>query len=157
MVSIPQADLTLILGTQYELDLPQFHLNLKAIEASEEGIVFDDIHTQLTAEVVLGGITFAKILQVNTPYTVTFEDLQYKVDLVNANSNVKDRSNDNQVSVGSQNSAGLVRLPLLDALGILLGGQKDTDVVVTPTGRTAGPIVQTFAVAGATVTIKRTS
>jgi hypothetical protein len=42
-------------------------------------------------------------------YTITYEDGQYAVNLVGANSNVADNVNVNQVSVRSANSAGLVQ------------------------------------------------
>lgn len=40
---------------------------------------------------------------------MTFEDGQYAVNLIGANSNIADRVNVNQVSVRSANSAGLVQ------------------------------------------------
>jgi hypothetical protein len=48
-------------------------------------------------------------------YTVTFEDGQYAVNLVGANSNIADVVNVNQVSVRSANSAGLQDLTSLRA------------------------------------------
>lgn len=90
-----------------ELDINWFRLQLKAIEADEQGIYLQKTHDHNT-EVTLGTLTFARVVEVLPPYTVTFEDGNYAVDLVNANSNIADRTNLNQVQVRSSNSAGLI-------------------------------------------------
>lgn len=106
VINVPQADLTLISGTLYELDLDIFRLALKDLEDSEDGMPFDDTHIHST-EVVLGTTTYARVIEVVNGYTVTFEDGMYGVDLTGANSNVADVLNRNQVSVRSNNAAGL--------------------------------------------------
>jgi len=50
----------------------------------------------------------ARVVEIINDYTITFEDGQYAVNLVGANSNVADRVNVNQVSVRASNSAGLI-------------------------------------------------
>lgn len=107
VITVPQADLTLLSGIEYELDLNVFRLALKDIEDSEEGMSFPDTHRHNT-EVPLGAVVFARIIEIINDFTVTFEDLQYSVTLIGANSNVLDVTNVNQVSVRSQNSAGLI-------------------------------------------------
>jgi len=109
VINVPKADLTLVQASPEirELDLDVFRLNLKAYEAAEYGIYLYKTHNHNT-EVTLGNLTFARVIEILPPYTVTFEDGQYAVNLVNANSNVSDRTNVNQVSVRSANSAGLV-------------------------------------------------
>lgn len=94
------------------LDLDLFRLELKDLEDGEEGIVYLDTHAHNTA-VTVGGVTLARVIEIINGYTVTFEDGQYAVNLVGANSNVADVTNVNQVSVRSQNSAGLVDLPAI--------------------------------------------
>ena len=74
---------------------------------SPEGITWLKTHNHNT-EVLLGGLTYARVIEILEPYTVTFEDGQYAVNLVGANSNVGDKVNVNQVSVRSANSAGLI-------------------------------------------------
>tara|TARA_S200002703_G_scaffold160057_1_gene176394 strand:+ start:2849 stop:3427 length:579 start_codon:yes stop_codon:yes gene_type:complete len=96
----------------YELDLDQFRLDLRALEASEEGQVFDDTHRHNTT-VTLGGIDYARLVEIINGYTVTFEDGQYAVNLQGANSNVGDVVNVNQVSVRSANSAGNISQALI--------------------------------------------
>jgi hypothetical protein len=107
IISVPKADLTLISGAIYELDLDVFRLALKDLEDGAEGMVFPDTHRHNT-EVVLGGLTYARIIELINGYTVTFEDGMYAVNLVGANSNVAEKTNVNQVSVRSANSAGLI-------------------------------------------------
>jgi len=91
----------------YSLDLPQFHFDLKNLEDDEEGMPHLDTHFH-QGELSFAGITFARIIQIINGYTVTFENDQYAVNLMGANSNIADVTNVNQVSVRSFNSAGLV-------------------------------------------------
>lgn len=110
VIYVPKSDLTLVQSEPSEireLDLNWFRLALKAYEAAEYGIYLYKTHDHNT-EVTLAGLTFARVIEILPPYTVTFEDGQYAVNLINANSNVSDRTNVNQVSVRSSNSAGLV-------------------------------------------------
>lgn len=110
VINVPKADMTLVQSTPTEireLDLNLFRLGLKAYEAAIYGIYLLKTHNHNT-EVTLGSLTFARVIEILPPYTITFQDGQYAVNLVNANSNVSDRTNVNQVSVRSSNSAGLV-------------------------------------------------
>ncbi len=110
VINMPRADMTLVQSTPTEireLNLNTFRLALKAYEAAEYGMYLLKTHNH-NAEVTLGSLTFARVIEILPPYTVTFEDGQYAVNLVNANSNVADKTNVNQVSVRSSNSAGLV-------------------------------------------------
>lgn len=112
VITVPKADLTLVQTSPTEirqLDLNIFRLALKDWEDDglAGGITFLRTHTHNT-EVLLGGITYARVIEILEPYTITFEDGQYAVNLIGANSNVGDRVNVNQVSVRSQNSAGLI-------------------------------------------------
>lgn len=107
VINVPQADLLSLGGGVYQLDVDEFRLALKDIEDSEEGINFPDTHRHNT-EVVLGGVTLARVVEIINGYTITFQDGQYAVKLIGANNNVADVTNVNQVSVRSNNSAGLV-------------------------------------------------
>jgi len=106
---VPQSYLTNLGGGIYELDLDQFRLDLKALEDDEEGMPFLDTH-QHNTEVTLGGITLARVIEFINGYTVTFEDGQYAVNAVGANSNIADVMNVNQVSLRTFNSAGLIQV-----------------------------------------------
>lgn len=107
VVTVPQADLTPLGGGLYELDVDAFRLELKSIEASEEGMAFDDTHRHNTI-VTVAGLTLARVVEVIAPYTVEFEDGQYTVRTVGANHNLADVKVANQVSLITQNSAGLI-------------------------------------------------
>ena len=109
-INISRAGLTLVQSSPSEireLNLNQFRLDLKDLEDDEEGMVFIRTHNHNT-EVLLGGIVYARIVEIINGYTVTFEDGQYAVNLVGANSNVGDVVNLNQVSIRSANAAGLI-------------------------------------------------
>ena len=106
VITVPQADLTLVSGSNYELDLNTFRLALKALEDDEEGIPFPTTHNHNT-EVEVAGITLARVIEIINGYTVTFEDGAYSVTLTNANSNVFDVTNPNTVNVRTVLSAGL--------------------------------------------------
>lgn len=116
IIYVPRADLTLIQELPIEireLNINWFRLQLKSLEDSEEGMIFPDTHNHNT-EVSLGGLTFARVIEIINGYTVTFEDGQYAVNLVGANTNTGDRVNVNQVSVRSSNSAGLISSPAIE-------------------------------------------
>jgi hypothetical protein len=111
IINVPRADMLLVQSVPTEirdLDLNAFRAELKALESSLEGMGFQKILDHYTA-VQVGGIELAHVLIILAPYTVTFEDGQYAVNLIGANSNVGDRVNVNQVSVRSANSAGLAQ------------------------------------------------
>jgi hypothetical protein len=107
VIFVPKADLTLIGGAVYQLDLNTFRLALKDLEDNEDGIPFPRTHNHNT-EVTLSGVVYARVIEIINGYTITFEDGQYAVNLVGANSNIPDVINLNQVSIRSFNSAGLV-------------------------------------------------
>lgn len=109
IINVPRADMLLVQSTPTEirqLDLDQFRKDLRDLEDNDEGRAFTQTHAH-NPPVTVGGVTLARVLEILEPYTITFEDGQYAVNLVGANSNVGDRVNVNQVSVRSANSAGL--------------------------------------------------
>lgn len=93
----------------YNLDLNTFRLALKSLEDSPEGMPYLDTHRHNTT-VVLSGVTYARVIELINDYVVEFEDGQYAVNLIGANSNVADRTIVNQVSVRASNSAGLIEV-----------------------------------------------
>jgi hypothetical protein len=113
VINIYKTDLTLVQSSPteiYNMDLNWFHLTLKDLEDSEDGIIFPNTHNHNT-EVSLGGLTYARVIEIINGYTITFEDAQYAVNIVGGNSNVGDNVNVNQVSVRSNNSAGMISSP----------------------------------------------
>ena len=110
VINVPKADMTLVQSNPFEirqLDLNVFRLALKDLEDNADGMPFPKTHNHNT-EITVAGITLSRVIEIVNGYTVTFEDGQYAVNLVGANSNVSDVVNLNQVSIRSANSAGLI-------------------------------------------------
>lgn len=110
IISIPKVDTTLVVSTPNELrslDITDFWTEIHDIQDDSVAMPFPII-MQNTPPSTLGGITFGRTVQLINGYTVTFEDGSYGVDLINGNSNLKSNTNFNSVSVGSENSAGLI-------------------------------------------------
>lgn len=119
-IIIPQADLTLISGSLYELDTDQFWKDLKAWEASETGIVFGDMQRH-NPEYTVQGVTYAQSVEIlNSSVLASVEDefevffspdTQYSVRLAGSNNNIADLQNlvlaNSTTQVIPQNSAGL--------------------------------------------------
>lgn len=108
IITIPQADLAFISAGLYSLDINTFRLSLKALE-DDEGITFLDTHRHESGS-TLGGVTFARIVEIINGYQVLFENGTYAVNLVGANSNIADVAVVNSVSLRSNNSAGLIQV-----------------------------------------------
>jgi len=118
IITVPKADTALVQSVPSEirsLDLNTFRLALKQLEESEAGINSPTTHNHNTT-LSVGGVTLARVIEIINGYTITFEDGQWAVNLVGANSNVGDNVNVNQVSVRSANSAGLIQQTELDSL-----------------------------------------
>lgn len=107
VITIPRADLTPPTGSSAELNVNTFRLALKDWEDGSEGMVQPKTHNHNT-EVTLGTLTLVRVVEIIAPYTITFQDGQYAVNLVGANNNIADKVNLNQVSVRSNNSAGMI-------------------------------------------------
>ena len=134
VITVPKADTTLIQSTPTEirqLNLDTFRLILKDLEDDFDGMVFDKTHNH-NPPVTVGGVVLARVVEIINNYTVTFEDGQYAVNLVGANSNVGDRVNVNQVSVRSANSAGL------QDLSTVLSAAYNGEVFIDQTNGQAG-------------------
>ena len=135
VITVPKADMTLIQSSPTEirqLNLNDFRMALKHLEDNEEGMPFLDTHRH-NSEVTVGGVTLAMVVEIINGYTVTFEDGQYAVNLVGANSNVADVVNVNQVSVRSANSAGLTSAPAIEYASFEGGVWVDVDSTATGT------------------------
>ncbi len=129
VISVPQADLTLVSGTLYELDTDDFRGWLNDWEDSEQGIVHPKTHDHFTTYTI-AGVEYARAISILPPYSVTFEDGQYSVKLIGSNNNIWDIGggilNQNQVQVIPTNSAGLV---VVDSGGGGGGGLSLTDTL----------------------------
>jgi hypothetical protein len=127
-ITVEKADMALIEAGPpeiYELDVDAFRLTLRDLEDDPDGRPWPKTHRHNT-EVILAGVTYARTVEILAPYSVTFEDGQYAVVLSGANANVHEVANVNQVSVRSNNSAGLI-----SAGGDIAGVKADTEELLT--------------------------
>lgn len=118
IINVPKADMTLVQTSPFEiraLDIDVFRLTLKDLEDDVEGQPWPTTHNHNTA-VTVGGVTLARVVEIINGYTVTFEDGNYAVNLIGANSNVADVTNLNSVQIRAANSAGLTDLNLADVV-----------------------------------------
>jgi hypothetical protein len=110
IINVPKTDMALVQSSPIEireLNIDNFRLILKELEANTLGMGFQKTHDHV-APFTVGGVTLSRAVKLLDPYTVTFENGTYAVNLVGANSNIADKVNLNYVSVRSANSAGLV-------------------------------------------------
>ena len=109
IITVSQSFLTLVSGVLYELDVNELHLALKDLEDDEAGMPFPKTHNHNT-QVTLSGVTYARIVEILSPYTLTFEDVgpHYTVRCVGANHNIADVLNFNSVNLIVGNSGGLI-------------------------------------------------
>lgn len=108
VITVPQSDLTALGGGVYQLDVEWLRLQLKDFEDSVEGMAMPDTHRR-NAQVTLAGTTFAQTFEIINGYTITFTpNSEWRVRCTNANHNIADVMNVNQVSIEIGNSAGLI-------------------------------------------------
>ena len=147
VITVPQGDLLQVQATPievYELNINDFRLALRDLEDDSAGIPFTDTHIY-TAPLTVAGTTLARVVEILEPYTITFEpDLPYGVNVVGGNSNIPDRTNPNNVSVRSDNSAGLQDSTSLQAASF--NGHVTIDVTSGITGTTFPRGTQGFPV-----------
>jgi len=113
LISVPQADLTFVSGTLYDLDSDQFRKDVMDLLASEAYIWMPDAFTHNT-EVTVAGVTYARSIEFINSYSIQFENTAsaYTVRIIGSNNNIFDVENGilvptPLVTVISTNSAGL--------------------------------------------------
>ena len=104
-IFVPQADLTLISGVTYSLDIETFHNAVRTLMTLDINDVYPNTHNH-TRQGTLGAVTYPRRLEVTTEYQVEFEDGQYRVRLINGDNNIEDVQVVNQVAISTFNSAG---------------------------------------------------
>jgi len=115
-IYIPKADTTLVSAGPPEVrsyDMNSFRGELGTLWASSVAPWASRpfSHSQ---EVTISGYTYARGVQILTPYRVEFENGLYVVQIFGANHNVLDVIEANSVGVVTQNSAGLINVLQLD-------------------------------------------
>jgi len=127
-INVPQADLTLVSGTLYTHDTDAFWDEMKAWEASEIGIVFEDMQSHNAAYTVFG-ITYAPKVEILNEtnssnvdlYQVCYiPDTAYSVRLEGSNNNIADIQNTILKNTTTQvipgNAAGLIGNAKIDEI-----------------------------------------
>jgi hypothetical protein len=146
VISVQKSDMVLIQSSPteiYQLDMDVFRLTLKDLEDDEVGMAFVRTHNH-NPPVTVSGAVLARVVEILAPYTVTFEDGQYRVQVVGANTNIGERTNVNQVSVSTSNSAGLQDLNSLQAAsfngGVTIDTSSQFSGTTFPIGTRANPV-----------------
>lgn len=113
VISVPQADCTLVIGTFYRLPTKTvFKAQVDALLAAEEGMPF--LHPiDHNTEYTVAGVTYAPKIEIVNGYSLQFTpNSQWTVELTESNNNFFDVENSilvqNQVQVIATNSAGLI-------------------------------------------------
>jgi len=107
VIFLPKADLTFLSGSTYQLDVNQFKLDVMALLSAQSLSWMPDAFNHNT-EVVLSGVTYARVIEFINGYTIEFEDGNYTVSCIGANHNIGDVKVVNSVSLIVNNSAGLI-------------------------------------------------
>ncbi len=114
LISIPQADLTLVSGALYTLDSNQFRNDVMSILDDATHIWLPDAFRHNT-EVTVAGTTYARTIEFINSFSIQFEDTgsAYTVRIEGSNNNIFDAENGiliptDKVTVIPTNSAGLV-------------------------------------------------
>ncbi len=108
VITIPTADLTLVSGTRYSLDMADFLAEVRRLEWGFSGglwalAILDHTNTKLD----FAGANYAPFDEIINGYTVEITGAATRVDLLGSNNNLVDILISNGVSVVPSNSAGL--------------------------------------------------
>lgn len=110
VINVPRADMTLVSSTPTEvreLNIDDFRKILNDLmDDAVPGIVYPTNHIH-TAPLPIAGVVLARVVDIQAPYVVQFEDGLYNVNITGGNSNINDRVLKNSVGVNTANSAGL--------------------------------------------------
>lgn len=132
VITIPKSDTTFVRNnalTGYEVrsfDEYQFMRDLGDYLDSEDGAILPQAFSHNT-QVTISGVVYARTITFLSPYTITFENGAYQVNLIGgSNNNLLDVLNPNGVSVIPANSAGLqnVSTPTNVVTGVALTAEE---------------------------------
>lgn len=108
IITVPRSEMILVSSSPEirQFELYDFRKQLKALEDNAIGISYVDTHRH-SAPVSVGGVVLARVIELINNYRVVFENGDYRVNAVGANSNVADVLIRNQVQLVTANSVGL--------------------------------------------------
>lgn len=107
VISIPASDLTLVSGTEYNLPMSAFLVEIRRLEAAgNEGLWAPQILDHTNPK-TLAGTVYAPFDEIINGYTIQFTGAVTRVNLLGSNNNLIDVLIATGVSVVPSNSAGL--------------------------------------------------
>lgn len=109
VVTVPLADLTLISGSNYSLDVADFWIEMRRLEASPGDGLWAEQAIEYINTQVLSGITYSAIVKLVNGYTWKTDTTDKNIFLIGFNSNLLDTFiPGNGISVLANNSAGKI-------------------------------------------------
>ena len=147
VITVYKTDLfmSLVAGDIYDMDTAAFRLALTDLEDSEIGITMPVIQNH-NSEVLLGGIAYARIIEIINGYTITFDDTggAWVCNLLGSNNNILDVTNLTSVQVRSNNSAGLINVKEIQQSAfqgfVWLDSVTGVDETIYPAGTPTRPV-----------------
>jgi len=117
VISVPQADLTLIGGTLWSLDSNQFRKDVNTLQAAEPAI-WQKPAFQHNTEVTFAGTTFARSIEFINGFSITFEDTgsAYTIRIDGSNNNIHD------IDAGILNPTALTTVVSTNSAGLIVTG-----------------------------------
>ena len=125
IITVPKADLTLVSGTLYTLDVVKWFQLLRELNGDVEGIA-ETVREPLYNNTPPTSST-PRIVDVINGYTCQMEDGLYNVEMINGNTNWREVEIKNQVGVGTNNTTGFID-PVFLEYG-LFNGHVTVDLV----------------------------
>lgn len=108
VISVPTADLTLVSGTRYSLDMADFLVEVRRLEWEfTEGLWAPTILDHTNTRLDFAGVNYAPFDDLLNDYTVQFTGVATRVDLLGSNNDIIDVLIPTGISVVPSNSAGL--------------------------------------------------
>lgn len=137
LITVPQSDLSLITGTQYQLTVDTFWSLLSDFTDNEQVMAQPVLYSRIPATSSTPSITEIDL----DFYRIEFEDGLYSVNIINGNTNIREAEVKNQVSVNTNNTTGFINPVFLESA--LFQGYVSVDVSsgVSGTGYTSSGAV----------------
>ena len=108
VITIPVSDMQLVSGTEYILNMSDFHIEIRRLEWSYTDGFWADQILEHTLSKTLAGTVYAPLDEIINGYTIAFDPIATKVSLQGSDNNIIDVLVINGVSVIPSNSRGTV-------------------------------------------------
>ena len=101
VITVPLSDLTLVSGTNYQLTVDFWWQLIRDKNDDADATPYSGLYNNIPPT-----SSTPRIVEVLSPYTVTFENGNYSVNVIGGNTNLRDVVNKNNVSVNTNNTTG---------------------------------------------------